>query len=78
VHSGTRTKLNMHGIEACWVGYDPKSLHAHCIYWLHKNSVSVEQNIKFMSPTFLISLGSPYIITPPNVLGQQLQPLQPP
>jgi len=63
VHSGTRTKLNAHGIKARWVGYNPKSPHVHHIYWTHKNSVSVEQNIKFTFLTFTISLGPPHIIT---------------
>ena len=52
VHSSTRSKLNACGVEAHWVGYDLNSPHAYHIYWLHKNSVSVERNIRFMSPTF--------------------------
>jgi len=82
VHSGTGTKLDARRIEARWVGYDPKSPHAHHVYWLHKNSVSVEQDIKFTSPTFTISSGPPCIITPSQALMLQawspypLQPLQ--
>ncbi len=57
VHSGTGSKLDACGIEACWVGYDADSTHAHCIYWLNKNSVSVECNIKFTSLTVTIYTG---------------------
>src|SRR6267142_2076904 len=77
VHSGTRTKLDTHRIEAHWVGYDPKSPHARCVYWPHKNSVSVERNIKFTSPTFTISLGPPHIIMPLQALMPQLRPPYP-
>jgi hypothetical protein len=61
--------LDTHRIEACWVGYNPDSLHAHCIYWQHKNSISIKCNIKFTSPTFTIYSGAlpqvPQIIVPP-------------
>ena len=39
VHSATGSKLDARGLEACWVGYDTNSPHAHCIYWENKHSV---------------------------------------
>jgi len=81
VHSGTRTKLDARRIEAHWVGYDPESPHVHHIYWPHKNSVSIERNIKFTSPTFTISSGPPRIIAPLQALTLQAwspYPPQPP
>ncbi len=36
------------------MGYDWDSMHAHCIYWPKKHSVSVEHNIKFIPTTFTI------------------------
>ena len=67
VHSGTGSKLNARRVEAKWVGFDIDSPHAHRIYWLHKNSVSVERNIKFTSPTTTVTLhpGAPRAITLP-------------
>ncbi len=32
VHSGTGSKLDVHRIEVCWVGYDADSTHAHHVY----------------------------------------------
>jgi hypothetical protein len=65
VHSGTGSKLDARGIEARWIGYDTNSTHAHRVYWPHKHSVSVERNIKFITPTATVYTYSPQIITPP-------------
>jgi hypothetical protein len=67
VHSGTGSKLDTCGIEACWVGYDAESTHAHCVYWPHKNSVTVERNIKFGSPTFTIHTQASRITRPQQI-----------
>ena len=58
----------MRGVEAKWVGFDIDSPHAHRIYWPHKNSVSIERNIKFASPTTTVTLhpGVPHAITLPT------------
>src|SRR5258708_39834999 len=47
------------------------STHAHRIYWPGKNSISVERNVKFVSPTIIISTSPPsYASTmaPPQTL----------
>jgi hypothetical protein len=32
VHTSKGSKLNTQALEGCWVGYNRKSTHAHCIY----------------------------------------------
>jgi hypothetical protein len=64
VHSALGSKLDACTIEARWVSFDSESMHTHCIYWLGKNSVSVEHNIKF-APT------TSYITFPPLPEGEQ-------
>jgi hypothetical protein len=51
--------LDEHTNEALWVGHDNDSLHTPRIYWKGKNKISVERNIKFVSPTIDISLAMP-------------------
>jgi len=80
IHSGTSSKLNACGVEAKWVGFDIDSPHAHRIYWLHKNSVSMERNIKFTSPTTTVTFypGAPRAITLPAAAPPALPPAPPP
>jgi hypothetical protein len=47
VHTPGNSKLEVRGTEACWVGYDEDSTHAHRIYWPNKHRVSVECDVKF-------------------------------
>ena len=80
VHSGTGSKLDARGLEAHWIGYDLDSPHAHRIYWKHKNSVSVERNVKFISPTSAITIHpeAPCIITASPGAPPALPPAPPP
>ena len=79
VHSGTSLKLDACRVEAKWVGFDIDSPHTHRIYWPHKNSVSMERNIKFTSPTTTIILHprAPCTITLP-ARAPAAPPLAPP
>ena len=79
VHNATRLKLNGRAKEGRWIGYDANSTHAHRIYWAGSNGVSVECNVKFISPTVVIHSQPPSyqsVITPPAT--QQAAAPQPP
>ena len=82
VHSGTGSKLDVRGVEARWIGYDSESTHAHRIYWPYKQSITVERNMKFITPTVTIYAGQPRIIAPTQVPAAPVagppQPLAPP
>jgi hypothetical protein len=54
VHDNTGSKLDVWANEAQWVGYDSDSMHTHRVYWLGKNSISVERDIKFVPVTVSI------------------------
>ena len=58
VHTDKGNKLQVHGVEGRWVGFDDKSTHAHCIYWPGKNSIIVEHNVTFV-PTN-VTIASPF------------------
>ncbi|KAA1465881.1 hypothetical protein DENSPDRAFT_758247, partial [Dentipellis sp. KUC8613] len=47
VHNGTGSKLDGRAVEGRWVGFNKDSMHAHRIYWPHKNSITVERDVKF-------------------------------
>ena len=51
VHNNAGSKLDAWATEARWVGFDSDSPHAHRVYWMGKNSISVERNIKFVPVT---------------------------
>jgi transposase InsO family protein len=72
VHSSKGSKLDARGVEARWVGFDTKSTHAHRMYWPEKRAVSVERDVKFDTPN--------YILYPENYpsLPQTGAPLAPP
>src|SRR6267142_6433603 len=55
VHNPSRSKLDAQAKQARWVGYNTDSTHAHHMYWPGKNSISVEHNVKFISPTIIIN-----------------------
>jgi hypothetical protein len=44
-------KLDARASQARWIGFDADSTHAHRVYWPDTKRVSVERNIKFVSPT---------------------------
>ena len=46
VHDDTRSKLDVHAHEGCWISFDLDSW-AHRVYWPKSDSVSVERNIYF-------------------------------
>jgi hypothetical protein len=54
VHDATNSKLDVRARQACWVGYDTDSTHAHRIYWPNTKHTSVEHNIKFVSPSIVV------------------------
>jgi hypothetical protein len=54
VHNDKGNKLEAHRLQANWVGHDSDSLHAHCIYWLDKCSISVERNIRFILDSVMV------------------------
>jgi hypothetical protein len=53
-HNDTGSKLNTRANEARWIGFNSGSPHAHCVYWMGKNSISVKQNIKFVPITVTV------------------------
>ena len=54
VHNNMGSKLDMQANEAQWMGFDSDSTHAHRVYWLGKNAISVKRNIKFVPITVSI------------------------
>ena len=85
VHNPSGTKLDARALQARWVGYNADSTHAHRVYWPGKNSVSVERNVKFVSPNVTINTLPPsYASTmapaqaPPAPPPAALAPVQPP
>jgi hypothetical protein len=54
VHSSKGSKLDARGVEARWVGFDTKSTHAHRMYWPEKRAVSVERDVKFNTPNYIL------------------------
>jgi hypothetical protein len=59
VHSPGGSKLDARAKQARWIGYDADSTHAHCIYWPGTKRVSVERNVKFVSPYVSIYISPP-------------------
>jgi hypothetical protein len=55
VYNPDGLKLDTQLKQARWVGYDANSMHAHCIYWSDKNSITVEHNVKFILPTVVVN-----------------------
>ena len=54
VHSGTGSKLDARGLEARWIGFDADSTHAHRVYWPNKRSISVERDVRFSIPGYIL------------------------
>jgi transposase InsO family protein len=54
VHDATNSKLDARARQARWVGYDADSTHAHRIYWPNTKRISVECDIKFVSPLIVV------------------------
>jgi hypothetical protein len=54
VHDVTNSKLDARARQAHWVGYDTDSMHAHRIYWPNTKHISVECDIKFVSPSIVV------------------------
>jgi hypothetical protein len=67
VHDDMGSKLDMRANEACWVGFDSGSPHAHRVYWMGKNSISIERNIKFVPITVTV-------FTPPPSYDASITP----
>ena len=59
VYNPDGSKLDARAKQARWVGYDADSTHAHRVYWPGKNSITVERNVKFVSPTIIVSTQPP-------------------
>ena len=68
-------------LEGCWVRYDYKSTHAYCIYWPGKNSISVEQNIRFVPTSvslYSLAIDLPVICPQPAITQVPQAPSLPP
>ncbi len=63
VHSSKGLKLDARATQARWVGYDANSMHAHHVYWPDTKRVSVECNVKFVSPTITVHSPPPSYTT---------------
>ncbi len=63
VHNPSGSKLDAQGLQAQWVGYNANSTHTHHVYWPGKNTVSVEWNVKFVSPTIVINTLPPSYVS---------------
>src|SRR6266702_646798 len=72
----------MQAIQAQWVGYDADSMHTHHVYWPDTKHISVERNVKFVSPTITVHSPLPSYATataPATVQGTAApQPSQAP
>ena len=77
VHNPAGTKLDAQAKQARWVGYDANSTHAHRVYWAGKNSITVERNIKFLSPSIVINTKPSSISSIPST-PQNIPPAPPP
>jgi hypothetical protein len=55
----TDSKLDARAIKGQWVSFDHDSTHAHHIYWLGKNTISVECDIKFTPASTTVTLSLP-------------------
>ena len=79
MHNDSGLKLDVQAIEGHWVGYDKDSTHAHRIYILSKNSIAVEQNVRFVPTDVTIHTGptpANSSLTPPSALPPVLPPVQ--
>jgi hypothetical protein len=75
VHNDRGNKLGAHRLQANWVGYNSDSPHAHCIYWPEKHSISVEQNMKFISDSVTLYTQSSSCETNTTLCTISAQPL---
>jgi hypothetical protein len=54
VHSPDGSKLDVRAVEGHWVGFDHNSMHAHRVYWLGQQCVTVECDLKFVLTTITV------------------------
>ena len=55
VHNTSGTKLDTVEPQARWAGYDANIIHAHHIHWSVKKFITVERDVKFISPTIIVN-----------------------
>ncbi|KAF8261105.1 hypothetical protein EI94DRAFT_1810778 [Lactarius quietus] len=85
VNSGTGSKLDAHALEACSIGFDADSTHAHHMYWPNKRSISIKHDIKCNMQTHILypeshppSLQIQAPAAPPQPSAPPQQPSAPP
>ena len=78
VHDDSGSKLDARAIEGHWVGYDKDSTHAHRIYIPSKNSIAVEQNVRFVPTNVTIHTGPAPVNSSPAPPSPVLPPALPP
>jgi hypothetical protein len=78
VHSSTGSKLDAHGLEAHWVRFDTNSTHVHRIYWPKKRSISVERDVKFDIPNYILYPENYPTLLQTQAPGAPAAPLAPP
>jgi hypothetical protein len=59
IYNSDGPKLDAQAKQAQWVGYDTDSIHTHRVYWPGKNSITIEPNVKFISPTIIVNTQPP-------------------
>ena len=59
VYNPKGSKLDARAKQARWIGFDADSTHAHRIYWVGSNKITVERNVKFVPTTVVIQTPSP-------------------
>jgi len=59
VHRGDGSKLEAHAWPMCWVGFDSRSTHAHCIYWPRACSITAERDVRFTADFTTVYTSAP-------------------
>ena len=62
------SKLDAQAKQAHWIGFDADSTHAHRVYWVGLNKVTVKCNVKFVPTTVVIQM--PALLSYAQATGQ--------
>ena len=76
VYNVTGSNLDARANQARWVGYDADSMHAHRIYWPSTKRISIERDVKFMSPSITVHSPPPSYTSAMSPVATQPVPAQ--
>ena len=68
VYNPKGSKLDAQAKQAHWIGFDADSTHAHRVYWVGLNKVTVKCNVKFVPTTVVIQM--PALLSYAQATGQ--------